>query len=440
MNFVIHQGDVFEKLRELEAESVNCCVTSPPYFGLRDYSTGKWEGGSADCDHKQVHGSQGKTGQRADRAHPGDTPYKNKCGKCSAVRVDKQLGLEKLHDCAGWATGVKCGECFICKMVQVFEGVKRVLRKDGTLWINMGDSHNASPGQRKDTDKAGPKQRSNQASTGVGSRNISGLKPKDLLGMPWRLAFALQVAGWYLRMDIIWKKTTPMPESVKDRPTREHEYIFLLSKSKRYYYDHMAIAEPASPDSHARYARGRSQSHKYADGGPGNQTIAKGFEHMRDRTPAGWHQGTRPATPQGIIDKQAGHGKRHAGFNDRWAQRTAGVNPKAESSSPGSRQNASFSAAVKDLVDFRNKRSVWTISAMPTADAHFATFPLELPEICLLAGCPEGGLVLDPFAGSGTTGLAALKNNRRFVGVELNPDYIQIAMNRVREKMPLLVG
>jgi DNA modification methylase len=308
--FEIFAGDALQVLRGMESESVHCCITSPPYWGLRDYGTAKWEGGAADCDHKQVHGSQGKKGQRADRAHPGELPYKGICGKCGAARVDAQIGLEPTP------------QLYIKRLVGVFREVRRVLREDGTLWMNMGDSYATGGGGQhtaENSGKHGPSLLAMGPRTQPNRMPIPGLKPKDLV-------------------------------------------IF-------------------------------------------------------GRVPAGWHQGTRPATP--------GH--------------TPGVNPKAKTSGIRTKQNASFAAAVKDIVEFRNKRSVWTIATMPTPEAHFATFPLELPEICLRAGTPEGGLVLDPFAGAGTTGLACLKNNRRFVGIELNPKYIEIAFKRARKYYPLLV-
>jgi DNA modification methylase len=474
-------------------------------WGLRDYQTGKWEGGKAGCDHKQRHGSQGPTGQRADRAHPGEVPYKDVCGKCGAVRVDHQVGLERIHDCLGWATKAPCGGCYICHIVEVFRELRRVLRADATCWVNMGDSYATGGGKVGD---GGGKQgarwagfrgdhphdsKRNPASIAVGPMTqpnrlpLPGLKPKDLCMMPARLALALQADGWYLRSDIVWAKPNPMPESVLDRPTKAHEYLFLLAKSARYFYDAEAIKEASSPDSHARYGRGRSDTHKWADGGPGNQTIAKTFEHMR-RPAAGWHQGSRA---EGSAPRD---------------QREPGVNPKATAN--GSKQNPSFSASVIDLVGSRNKRTVWTFPTMATPEAHFATYPVELAETCILAGtsergcCPTCGTpwlretetsyenpgnrrtngprsaerkhkqfgtagyaqrlerrtettgwrpgcgcdagapvpcaVLDPFSGLATTGLAALKHGRRYVGIELSKEYVGMTLERVARICPLL--
>lgn len=290
----------------IEPKSVHTVVTSPPYFGLRDYGH------------------------------------------------DGQIGLEPTPD------------EFVAALVEVFREVRRVLRDDGTVWLNLGDSYNAHPGQRKTTDAAGPKQRTNQGSPGAPSRFVPDLKPKDLIGIPWRVAFALQADGWYLRQDIIWHKPNPMPESVRDRCTKAHEYIFMLSKSPRYYFDYEAIKEPAV-----------SLKAQWTD---------------------------NPAN-----DKQRGHSRRHAGFNGRYAERIR------ESGPP----------------ETRNKRSVWTVTTKPFKGAHFATFPPDLIEPCVLAGCPEGGTVLDPFGGAGTTGPVAKRTGRNSVLCELNEEYAQMARARI---------
>lgn len=213
------------------------------------------------------------------------------------------------------------------------------------------------------------------------------------------VAMALQADGWWLRQDIIWAKPNPMPESVRDRCTKAHEYVFLLTKSAKYFYNADAIKELSSEKSIARYERGRSDSHKWADGGHGNQTIAKSFDHMRD----------------GI------------GRNE---------NDKIHGNIPG--RSDAGRACNKPGRELRNKRSVWTVATQPTPEAHFATFPITLPETCLLAGSRPGGIVLDPFSGAGTTGLAALKNGRRYVGIELNPEYIDITRGRFERKLPAL--
>ena len=301
---MIHQGDCLTILRERFApESVQCCVTSPPYWGLRDYG------------------------------------------------VEGQLGLEATP------------ELYVAKMVEVFREVKRVLKADGTLWLNLGDSYAGSGRGNNPNGKQGTNKGTSfdPEYSGVVP---SGLKHKDLVGIPWRVAFALQADGWYLRQDIIWAKPNPMPESVTDRCTKSHEYLFLLSKSERYYYDHEAIKEPATPGCHT--------------------TTQKSF-------------GGQAA---GAVVKPSGN------------------------QIPGS----TFSWG-----ETRNKRTVWTIATQPYSEAHFATFPPKLIEPCILAGCPSGGLVLDPFAGSGTTIQVAQQLGRRGVGIELNPAYITLADTRTAQ-------
>jgi DNA modification methylase len=284
---MILTGDARALLPTLAAASVDCCVTSPPYWGLRDYG------------------------------------------------VDGQIGLEPTPD------------DYVAALVEVFRQVRRVLRADGTLWLNLGDTYAGGKIGRAD-----------------------GLKPKDLCGIPWRVAFALQADGWYLRSDIIWAKPNPMPESVTDRPTKAHEYVFLLSKQERYYYDADAIAERCIT----------SDTRTWIPANGGNHD-------------------------------DAGVTLRHDGGRQGGGQLG---NP-----------------------DTRNKRTVWTFATLPTPDAHFATYPIELPEICIRAGSRENGTVLDPFAGSGTTGLACVKTNRKFVGIELNPEYLTICERRLERHYSL---
>ena len=311
-------------------------------------------------------------------------------------------------------------DLYIQHMVQVFREVKRVLRKDGTVFLNLGDSYISgkescfNPGGGKDSLDVHANLK-NVKTYNLKRPNLSdvkswGLKPKDLTMIPARAALALQADGWWLRSDIVWHKPNPMPESVNDRPTKAHEYVFLLTKSATYYYDADAIKEPASPESHARYARGRSDRHKWADGGPGNQSIAKSLEHMRkpgvnpkaQRTPVGWQTGP--------------------GSHDKIPK--GRYRPK---------QNESFSHAVKDLVEFRNKRTVWTIPTEPTPEAHFATFPEKLVEPCILAGCPKNGVVLDTFMGSGKTLRVAKRLYRRAIGIELNPEYCEMPLKYLKQ-------
>lgn len=231
MKVSILEGDALEKLRELPGESVRCCVTSPPYWGLRDYGTARWEGVSEECDHRagSDYGEKSDTNRGSIRGGP----FRDECGKCGARRIDSQLGLERTP------------EEYVEKLVAVFREVRRVLAKDGTLWLNLGDSYASGSTGRNDTSRQTPGGRGGSFRGGP-RKNLdinSGLKPKDLVGIPWRVAFALQADGWYLRSEIIWAKPNPMPESVTDRPTKAHEQFFLLAKSSRYYYDAEAIAE-----------------------------------------------------------------------------------------------------------------------------------------------------------------------------------------------------
>lgn len=321
---MILQGDCRDVLPTLEAESVQCCVTSPPYWGLRDYG------------------------------------------------VSDQIGLEATP------------EDYVAALVEVFREVRRVLRPDGTLWLNLGDSYSRHTGNGDSFDgKHGynsssrpnrlrsESQGSSDGKVGRGDRapvrnGALGIKPKDLVGIPWRVAFALQADGWYLRSDIIWHKPNPMPESVTDRPTKAHEYIFLLSKSERYFYDAEAIAEPA------------------------------GYGHE-----AKWDNG------------QNGHG--------------GGESHKGQGSSTRKFKDTGADAPT------RNARSVWTVPTRPYAEAHFATFPTEIARRCILAGSRPGDTVLDPFNGAATTGLVAQENHREYVGIELNPDYIRISDRRLAQ-------
>lgn len=342
----IFVGDVFDKLAELPDESIHCVVTSPPYWGLRDYG------------------------------------------------VAGQIGLEPTID------------EYVAKIVKVFHKVWRVLRKDGTVWLNIGDAYTSGG---RTTYRSGASQNKGHHCQNDQPRPSTpdGLKPKDLVMMSARVALALQSDGWYLRSEIVWHKTQPMPESVTDRPTCAHEKIFLFAKSQKYYFDAEAVKEKCSEDTHARYARGRSNNHKYAHGGPGDQTIARSFEHM--------------------VDKQSGHGRRYAGFNDRYFGR------KLADPGSGIKNNSSMDAALAVMPEYRNIRNVWTLPSMPFSGAHFAVMPTALVEPCIKAGCPVGGVVLDPFAGSGTVGLVADRLRCDAVLIELNPEYAEMARRRINQ-------
>lgn len=353
---MIHVGDVFDVLPTIPDGSVRTCVTSPPYWGLRDYGTAEWEGGDEGCDHGVGRFTTPASEKQQSNHGSGTRQAQVQCPKCGATRIDAQLGLEETP------------EQYVENMVRVFREVRRILTDDGTLWLNLGDSYASSVATtgRNETNNTGRRPGeygSAKLMPSIYARNSS-LKPKDLCGIPWRVAFALQADGWYLRSDIIWAKPNPMPESVTDRPTKSHEYIFLLSKNQRYYYDHQAIAERASDDS--------------------------GYAKQRARGVDTWQYG------------------RTAGGNT-----TNGI-------------GGTFGTAGT-----RNRRSVWTINTKPFPEAHFAVFPLTLPMLCIQAGTATGDTVLDPFAGAGTTGVAAQKLGREFVGVELNPEYAAMAERRI---------
>lgn len=345
-----HFGDCIETMRGMPAGIVQTCVTSPPYFGLRDYGH------------------------------------------------DGQIGLEATPD------------EFIGKLVEVFREVKRVLRDDGTLWLNIGDSYSTGT-------KAGRQQSSNP---GVGANrpeaqnsvarigNPEGCKTKDLIGIPWMLAFALRADGWYLRQEIIWHKPNPMPESVTDRCTKSHESIFLLAKSEKYYFDNGAIKEAAAPASLARWAQDL-ESQAGSDRVPGKTNGAmKAVGGVRRAAGNKTHKGTQAY--------EAG---------DERMRTKAGLVSFAE------REREKVEAG--DLEGARNKRSVWTVATTPYKGAHFATFPTALIEPCILAGAPAGGVVLDPFFGSGTTGQVAQALGRKFIGCELNPAYKALQDERLQQ-------
>lgn len=366
-------GDCRDVLRTLPEESVHCVVTSPPYFGLRDYGTGQWEGGDPSCAHAPsglsvdaknagAAAPNGKLSARDAAILRGECP-------CGAIRIDRQIGLEP--------TPAE----FVAIMVEVFREVRRVLRSDGTLWLNLGDSYAA---------KGGRGQRASDY----------GVKPKDLIGIPWRVAFALQADGWYLRQDIIWSKPNPMPESVRDRCTKAHEYLFLLSKSPRYYFDAVAIAETAA----------RADI-------PGVSGWAVGG-------------GSHSAVDHAKGDRANTHAASKRNSFARATKASAGDHGQTPQHRPG-REEINYAGR-------RNKRSVWTVPTQPFREAHFATFPTALVEPCIRAGCPKGGTVLDPFGGAGTTALVADRLQRDAVLIELNPDYAAMARRRIHADAPLL--
>lgn len=378
MNIRILTGDCRTILPTLDAGSVQCVVTSPPYFGLRDYGTATWDGGDPACDHVSHNARNDVTPERlAERALKYGTgtgsgskvtavQFRDLCGKCGATRVDAQIGLE--------ASPAE----YIAEMVAVFREVRRVLRDDGTVWLNLGDSYAShdpagyrageflNPGGRPPVKQGSARNRS-------GNYRPGGAKPKDLMMMPARVAIALQADGWFLRSDIIWHKPNPMPESVTDRPTSSHEHVFLLTKQPRYFYDAEAVREPMAEASAARY--------EYAFGGAKNEAL--------------------------VTANKTGIGVRTRVVGDREA--SAG----------------------------RNLRNVWTIATAPYPDAHFATFPPELAERCIKAGSKPGDTILDPFSGAGTTALVADRLNRNAIGIELNETYAAMGRARVTDDAPL---
>ena len=366
----IYLGDSLNVLKRLPDESVDCCVTSPPYFGLRDYGTARWIGGDPECDHICIPDSDvdRKYNNRITSSHILRRSRK-KCPKCGAIRVDKQIGIEDTP------------EQYVRNLLKVFKEVRRVLKDDGTLWLILGDTYNGYKGNSTSTTfetmYAGHRhQPARKPHFGLESKR---LKQKDLIGIPWMVAFALRDNGWYLRQDIIWQKPNPMPESVKDRCTKSHEYIFLLSKSPRYYYDANAISEPIAASTEKR----RKQR-------------AKGVLPENTQWGGVRYGGKKyTATPDVFYRTKSGH--------------------------------------AYEYKERRNKRSVWTVTTKPCKAAHFATYPPDLIAPCILAGCPEKGIVLDPFIGSGTTGIVARKLGRYFVGIEINPNYKKLAEQRINE-------
>ena len=312
---VIYNTDCLTGLRNMPDDSIDCCVTSPPYFGLRDYG------------------------------------------------VDGQIGLEKSP------------KEYIAKLVEVFAEVLRILKPNGTLWLNIGDSYAGSGKGAANYPRSAEKYKQGTNKGTVANNTAykydTDCKDKDLIGIPWLLAFALRDLGYYLRQDIIWSKPNPMPESVKDRCTKSHEYIFLLSKSKKYYFDSEAIHEKALTRGTIPTNASRYGGHKYT------------------------------ATPEKFYRTKSGNA-----YIDR---------------------------------EFRNKRDVWIVPTRPLRETHFATFPEKLIMNCILAGCPENGIVLDPFIGSGTTGIVARKFNRKYIGFELNPEYIEIANKRLQKELGLFI-
>ena len=464
MGYELILGDCYESLKNIADQTVQCVVTSPPYYGLRDYGTAKWDGGDITCDHKNHKWPNDNKNPNADmppRVGSGINPNVCPAG-CGAIRTDSQIGLEKTP------------KEYVAKLVTIFQEVKRILKDDGVFWLIIGDSY-ASNGKIGQTDESTGwkhgKLENEKRSRGRGAGN--GIKPKDLIGIPWMVAFALRDNGWYLRQDIIWAKPNPMPESVKDRCTKSHEYIFLLTKNKRYFCNMEAIEE-----------------------------LATGYDGRKDTEFKGSVKNYNGVMPNGQPQSFAQNG------HERWKYK----NLQEDGQKPNTMH---LKRLVGDeyLSPVRNKRDVWTVNLKPYRGAHFAVYPPELIEPCILAGtskigeCPECGkawipirekpdskekdwdtvkpntkgikggsynwqpdphrkerispiessnektigwkpqckcfdgyeqyavpvpqTVLDPFSGAGTTGLVALRNGCNYIGLELNPEYIELTKKRL---------
>ena len=309
-------GDALETLKNFPNESINCCITSPPYYGLRDY-------------HKK-----------------------------------EQIGREKTV------------EEYLERLVAVFREVRRILKKDGTCFVVIGDSYAGTSSKKEQRDPKYPNGRNGQDLSIT--QKVAGYKSKDLMGIPWRLALALREDGWYLRSDIIWHKENAMPEACRDRPTRSYEHVFLLSKSSRYYYDYEQMSEPMKEVSKKRYVRGRKPDNKYLKENSGAK-----LQKINEARKYGEYKGD-------------------------------------------------------NIPQFRNKRDIWTINTTSFRGNHYAAFPPKLVEICMLAGCPKGGVILDPFIGSGTVGFVALMQDRNYIGIELNEEYVNLARKRIKTEVKKL--
>ena len=429
MTVTLIQGDCLDVLKALPDQSVQCCVTSPPYYGLRDYGTAKWQGGDPECSHKRETkvSACGETGSDNVSGGIGDAIQKTVCAYCGAIRIDDQIGLEQTPD------------EYVAKLVMVFREVRRVLRDDGTLWLNLGDSYIGGKGKsgsrgadiqetRYDNGKT-----LNRGYQTMGEHGITkptddrkmlrkfGIKPKDLIGIPWMVAFALRADGWYLRQDIIWHKPNPMPESVKDRCTKSHEYIFLLAKSQKYYYDYEAVLEPANYDGRKdTMFKGSVKDYDGVnpDGHP--QSFAQnGHERWTYRLPpigGKKHVGKGHPTYSGNTPEIQRMGKDGSGFVGH---------------SGNYDKDGNLLSHEKDGIPARNRRDVWTVTTKPFKGAHFATFPPDLIEPCILAGSKIGDVILDPFNGAGTTGMVAIKHGRDYIGIDLNLDYIEMTRKRL---------
>lgn len=365
--FQILQGDVLDILATLPAESVQCVVTSPPYWGLRDYGLppSVW-GGDSGCEHgwgewQESHDE--REGTIHGKTRTTDRFYGDESRRFNGNHQKHSAGSFCRH-CGAWrgCFGLEpTPELYTEHAVRIFREVRRVLKPDGVLFLNLGDSYAGSRGNT--AEKPGVDNKAAGGDNGIPTgirKDVSGLKPKDLVGIPWRVAFALQSDGWWLRSDIIWAKPNPMPESVRDRPTKAHEYVFLMTKSAKYFWNADAVRETSI----CERLRGPA-SHPCPDTNGNNG-----------------------------LSRREGNG-------------------------------------------YRNIRSVWTIATKPFPQSHFAVFPPEIPQRCIAAGSREGDTVLDPFGGAGTTGMVALRMGRRAILVDLSPEYVEMARERIIQDAPM---
>jgi len=501
-------GDCLEVLKTLPDEVVDCVITSPPYWGLRDYGTAKWEGGSADCKHLDDFTAAKRRRNRkglANNANEGDGgnrtaeiqngidkafQYKDVCLKCGAVRIDSQLGLEKTP------------EEYIAKMVVLFREVRRVLKKAGTLWLNLGDSYCGGGGycpdapSNKNSGSLSSRQDSGSGAKPKGIKPVSGIKPKDLCMIPARVALALQADGWWLRSEIVWAKPNPMPESVTDRPTKAHEMVYLLTKSGESNYwvnnktGRLSSVRPAGTNGiegrdwkwieHSA-CKGRGCDNSRCVAGKVKTSLWNGYDYFYDAE----------AIKEEAVETNDARPRMGQGPNTQYNQKRGFITKPEESGLSPQKHGQNIETRGK-----RNRRSVWTIPTQAYSEAHFATFPEKLIEPMILAGCPKEvcskcgkarerivetsyqkngsgtvggrgrfsendnsgftgkpnmsridqtigftdcgcgekfipGLVLDPFMGSGTVGYVAAVNQRDYLGIELNPKYIEMAKMRI---------
>ncbi|HEU0086082.1 MAG TPA: site-specific DNA-methyltransferase [Pseudonocardiaceae bacterium] len=392
----LYTGDALDVLAELPTSSVHCVVTSPPYWGLRDYGTGRWVGGDPHCPHRTAAGRGGNLAQTkhpplgypASAAHRGGAPQQ--CHRCGALRQDRQHGLEPTP------------QEYVDRLRAVFAELRRVLVDTATVWLNLGDSYSAEPpGRTGDAMRTSTLSGTSAAAVVRDSVRHAGvhrtrtIPRKNLIGMPWRVAFALQQDGWVLRNAIIWHKPNAMPESVRDRLANHYEMLYLLTKQQHYHFDLDAIREPLTrpPATDENIVIGTSHQGRHA----GIDATAG----RRGNTTSGKYTTTAPFT-------------RH---------------PPGTAMQPTGQQHSTSHPHGK------NPGDVWSICTRPLREAHFAAYPIDIPLRCIAAGCPENGTVLDPFSGAATTGLAAHHLGRTYVGIDLNPQFHDIGLRRL-DRLP----